>query len=400
MKLLTQSFGKIRTEIRDAKTGDVVKRSGFTPNLVFDVGLNYLANGSAGFASMFQTCRIGSGTNPNSVASGAVTFTQTAFAITASIIGWFTANNVVAGSVFKYGSGTGGAESTIISIDGTGTIATVSVSATVTTPTVATVWFVTQTSLQTLLFTSNTYDTSTGANTTAIVSNTITIQRTIVFPVQASLYTVNEIGYNSQNFGTGVLGRIVLPSSDVVSPTQFYVVVIVMTFTVSPSAPLAVANIGTNFNTAGSFMQQCWCACGVDANGNNLVYNGGTGLSGNIIDGSSFAVLVNTNNNITLNGSISAAAPQGLGGTGLYRLGNTAQISNTSQPIGVGSTGSVSYSTTTNGETVYSIFFGGGGGGVNAVIFALVLTTPQVLPVGVFAGNFSCTSVFTRTLSN
>ena len=192
-------------------------------------------------------------------------------------MGWFTANNVTAGSLLKYGVGSAGAEQYIQSIDGTGTIATVTgAGMAVPVPTVATVYFVQQTALQTPLYDSNTYDTSGGANSTVFSTNEAVMQRTVVFPVQVAPYTVNEIGYHDvPGVGGNVFGRIVLGAGDVVSPTEFYVVVIQMTFTVTPAAPTAVGNVGTNFDTSGQVAWNYWAVQYVSANGTTQLQNNG-----------------------------------------------------------------------------------------------------------------------------
>src|SRR5208337_905188 len=92
---------RVRTEVVQADTGIAVKTSDWIENLAFDTALSFLAGNNAGFAGVFATLKIGSGTNANSFAGGAVTFTQSGFTLTAS--GSFFTSAMV-GAKFKYGT--------------------------------------------------------------------------------------------------------------------------------------------------------------------------------------------------------------------------------------------------------------------------------------------------------
>ena len=186
---------KIKRKIYDAATGELLKASPWEKNLVMDLGLNNLARGPGtptSPANSFTNMIVGSGTNPVKVASGAVTFTQAGTTLTASA-GFF--NIGMLGTLFKYGTGSGGAEYYIIGYSDTQNV-TVDTNATVGTPTLGTVWYVNQTALQTYAHASTSYRTNAGDNFTAFSLGQVTMQRSFVIASQGTTYTVNEIGWN------------------------------------------------------------------------------------------------------------------------------------------------------------------------------------------------------------
>ncbi len=242
---------RIKTQIRDAATGAIVKDNPERSNLILDYGLTTFAggNGFAGSAAhSFLRCAVGSGTQPTSINSGAVTMSSVGTALTTSGA-FFTARMV--GALVKMGAtGSAGQEFYISSV----TNSTSAVAATAPSPALAveffTVWFVQEAALQTPVLTTSTYQTNSGDCQTTVTGGVVTHKRTFIFPVQVGTYTVNEIGYD---IGGGNLnGRIVLPSSDVVAPTNFYVVIMSLSVAYSPKTPTAVLNVGTNINTAGT----------------------------------------------------------------------------------------------------------------------------------------------------
>ncbi|MDE2020071.1 MAG: hypothetical protein KGJ13_07035 [Patescibacteria group bacterium] len=399
MKLNPETvFGRVKTEIFDRATGRRISKSPWQKNLVFDIGLNDLAD-NRGFAPFFVACKIGSGNSANSYASGAITFTQSGTTITASG-SFFTA--AMTGGLFKWGTGTGGAEVYITYVNAT--TATASASATVTTPTVATVWQVQKTALDTFLYASNTYGGTAGDNSTSYSGNSVTMQRKFIFAAQASTYSVNEVGYfNSTGTGGTVNGRVVLSSTDTVTPSQYYVVTWQMTFTVSPGVPTAVADVGTNINTAGNAMQTVWDCQIVASNGVNANSFAGAWYSGGVMDGHSFNgsgqnVYLGLGAAPTLPASIQTTAP----GTeaSFILLGSASRAQSTSAGF---SSMTVSFNITTTGQTVNYIGLGGSqisSGGNKAQSFVLVLTTPYVCPSGTFQGSITFTVQFQRNLSN
>jgi|SRR5882757_383125 len=244
---------KIKTRIMDSKTGKCLKESPWKKNLVMDSGLNAIAKSTApsSIADSFLTCKVGSGTTPTATASGGITGSQTATTTVTSSGGFFTAGMV--GMLLKWGTGSAGVETYITAFTNSTTV-TVDTSGTHVAE-VFTVWAVNQTALTTQLFQTSAYQTNAGDNVTTITNNQAVLQRTFVIASQVASYNVNEIGWFSQAGALGginVYGRIVLSSTDVVSPTNFYVVVIQLTTTFTPATPSAVANVGTNINTAGN----------------------------------------------------------------------------------------------------------------------------------------------------
>lgn len=382
-----------QTMIMDAKTGRCVKKSPKKKNLVLDSALNSLAQSAAvggvsDPAGCFSFVKIGSGTNPNRVPGGATTFTQVGTTLTASV-GFFTAGMV--GSLFKYGTDTTGAEYYITAFTSS-TIVTVDTAATVAAPTAGVVWNVQQTTLQTQLYQSSTYQTATGDCGTSYLSNSMALKRTFVFPVQVASYTVNEIGWSGTT-GTSVFGRALLSSSDVVGPTNFYVVVLTLTFTITPAVPTLVANFGTGINTAGNVMVEMFGYRAVSTSG---ISNAPANNQGNFFF-SSGSVEFWTNNYtqnaaITSNG-VGPALPAGrviaATNTGWVKDGSIrGRMINTS-----------GWNTSTSGQTCYGV---GAHCGVSPfnVVFDVKFTTPQVLPVGAFVGNLVMASVYNRVLDN
>lgn len=257
---------EVQTFVMDSLTGLPVKIGSKKKNLVLDAGLIALAHGtgSTGLGDSFNVLRLGSGTNPNSYASGAVTFTQSGNTLIASAP--FFASNMV-GGIFKFGaSGSSGAESYITAFTSS-SIVTVSTSVILATPTAGTVWMVQQTTLQTPLYTTGQYRTLGGDCGTTYTAGTMVLKRTFINPSQATSYTVAEIGWYSTGAGSSINGRFALPAPDVVGTSNFYLVVMTLTINFTPATPLAVANVGTGLNTAGNLMLEWFNFTHVDTTG-------------------------------------------------------------------------------------------------------------------------------------
>jgi hypothetical protein len=397
----------IRTEVHDAATGRVVRARKARENLVFDSALTSLATGAINFGTIFASCKIGSSNAANSIPGNTTTFTQVGTTITASAA-FFTAPMV--GGLFKYGVGTGGAEQYIQSVGGGGlTAVVVGAGMAVGVATAGTVWLVIQTALTTPLTAltggclSQTYVTSPGACSTTfpggVNSTTITLQRTYQFPVQGAPYTVNEIGYsdNATNNGT-CNGRLVLGSPDTIAITEFFVVQIAITFTLSPNVPTALGNVGTGIDTTGQVMFNYWDCHIVQSTGAGDDYQN-TYLAGrDAMDGAPLRLALYTAGAFTLSDHIqqaNAPFPAGV----LYGSAVGSAYDNTGLPVGVART-TISYNFNTAGETLHAILFGGGAGTNISPIFTSALTTPVALPNGTFQGNFIYQRQITRTLSN
>ncbi len=382
---------KIKTRIVNAKTGRIVKERPWEKNLIYDVGLNGMAidNSTAQScnpASAGAFCMIGSGTNPVKISSGAITFTQAATTLTASG-GFFTAAMV--GGLFKWGTGSGGVEVYITAFTSS-TVVTVQTSATVAVPAVGVVWQVQGTGLQTHLFTSNSYQTNSGDCQTTYSATGVTYQRTYVFGVQASPYTVNEIGWNPVSSTTKTMGRLVLSSSDSVATTNFYVVVIAMTLTYSPNVPTAVADVGVNINTAGTAMVECLSTAWVQTTGATVTSSVGT------LDNTEQSVLVFATATYTQQATIPGRVPVLTWPTRIAISATTwLKVAATRGTMRCTHTGSI----TTSGQTAYGVGLSRNSS-QGDVAFDIKFTTPQVLPTGTFSPTFIFQIVYDRALVN
>jgi len=365
-------------------------------NLVLDQGLNCMARKSGvtncpgtSPAGCFTNLVVGSGTNPTTIASGAITFTQAGTTITASG-GFFTA--AMAGCIFKYGTGSGGAEY-YITVFTNSTTVTVDTSATVGTPEVATVYFVQQVGLQTL-FTptgTKTYQTNAGDCQSTYSGAIVTHKRTFIIPQQAGSYTVNEIGYGSNVVTSNanvVVGRIVLASSDVVGTSNFYLVVLELNVTYSPAAPTAVGDVGTNINTAGNAMMETFV-------GVNTVASTGLVSStvNQVLDGTATATLKFATASYTQNSAIdtigtpawttitigTAAATYLAASRGIMQWSFNSSVSTSGQSL------------TGMGMTFTSSAF---------AQFDIKFTTPQTAPTGTFQPVSLFQIVYGRILTN
>lgn len=372
----------IRRQIEIA-TGRIVSETKPQKNLILDSGLNQMAGSvvpGLTMADSFLTCRIGSGTTPTSTASGAVTFTQSGTTITASA-NFFTSG--MAGMLFKYGSGTGGAES-YITVFTDATHVTVNVSATVASPTVATVWAVNQIALTTPSFSSTTYQTSGTSNQTTYAAPTMTHKRTFNFAAQVGSYNVNEIGW-SDTVGHQLFGRLVLGSTDVVPPTNFYQVVLSLAFTMSPSSVTAVTNVGTNINVAGNAMLEAFGFALVQSNGTTL--NRGVDAGPKLEWFGTTYTQLSTINNSTIGVTEPASS---LGTAANWAYGGTLGL----DIITIG------YTFGTSGTNVFGLGIMGNTSGTYSTIFDVLFTTPQVTPNGTFSGTIQFNLLFGRNLSN
>jgi hypothetical protein len=379
--------GRAVLRVRDRATDRVVSEIA-GKNLIFDSALNAFANGASGFSAVFLTCKVGSGNSPNSYANNAITFTQSGTTLTAS--GGFFAANMV-GGIFKYGSGSAGVEQYIASYNSP-TSVTLATALTVASPTTGTVWQVQQTALETFSYLSNIY----ASGGTVFSGNVATMTRVFNFANQAGTYSVNEVGYASNSTNDGSCnGRIVLPSTVSVAPSQYLQVEWQLTFTWTPAAPLSVANVGTNIDTTGTVMAQVWDCEIVESSGNpgdsqgsypSFLFDKAQNFSAGI------AVTP-----VSLNSQISGGASAGA--FVAYILGS-GSISNSGQPVGVG-VAVINFDITTAGENFASLIFGSEiVSNQMKVIFVLNFATPPVLPTGAFIGSLTFTNIFGRVLTN
>lgn len=381
---------EFKTKIMDAATGLCVKESPWRKNLVLDAGLNALAQSTnaCGIGSSFSSLRIGGGTNPTSFASGAITFTQSTTSVTASG-GFFT--SAMVGGILKYGTGSGGAEQYITAFTSS-TLVTVSSSATVA-ATVGTIWMVQQTALQTPLFTTSTYQTTAGSNSTTYSAGQQLMQRTFVNGVQGAPYTVNELGWNVNSGGTAINGRIVLPSSDVVGTSNFYVVIMQLTVTFAPSAPTAVGNVGTGLNTAGNAMIEWFDFTSVSTNGNTNP-NVSVNIDGPSANLQTSYITASYSQQSSLTSS--TAWPLVVGSV----QGQTSAVAFVYSPGTVGiCTCTTTSTSTTAGQTCTGIALTNPGNSTQ-IAMDVKLTTPFTLPTGTFIHTTVWQIQYSRTLVN
>jgi hypothetical protein len=238
------------------------RRTGWLPwkkNLIMNAGLDGVAVGS--WELLMRQCGSGTGSNPVSNPSGAITFTQAGNVVTASAP-FFQSTDVNA--ILKYGVGSAGAQQTVVSFTSS-TIVNVSSSATVPS-TVGTLWYVTQTALQSPHATTVTY--VAGANGSTFVTSTgvATLQRTFLFAAEVGTVTITELGWFKT--GSTMLGRVVLAGAGVtLVATQQLEVQLQVLVTYSPVSQVAVSDVsGGVWNTAGTLILE-WVNSTVSASG-------------------------------------------------------------------------------------------------------------------------------------
>lgn len=374
---------RIKTKIMDARTGRVVKERPFEKNLIFDNILNDWATPGGKTFANFSFVHVGSGTNPVKIASGGVTLSQAATSTVTSSGSFFTAAMV--GSLLKWGTGSGGAE-VYITVFTNSTTVTVDTVATHVAE-VATVWNVQQIALQTELFRSNTFQTISGDCFSTFVNNVITMQRTYVVSQQVSTYNVNEIGWGDSNTAT-CFGRVVLSSTDVVTPSNFYLVVIQLQITCSPGVPTAVSNVGTNIATAGNAMIERFAIArvsttgGVDVSDNELDNGGPVGIA--------FATATYTQRANTTDSAFSPV-PTRITINPLARSKNAARGR---------MDWTINTAITTNGESLFGIYIKNSGSAASPPLFDVKFTVTQTAPVGTFQPNVVFSITYNRSLTN
>lgn len=372
----------------NAKTGKVISQTKPVKNLLMDGGLNALARSTNATypAECSACCRVGDGTTANKTASGAITFTQTTTTITASAP-FFTAG--MAGQIFKYGTGTAGAEYYIVTFTDS-THVVVDTSATVAVPTVATVWNVAQTALVNLLFSSTTYETTAGSCQTTTSGNTMVHKRTYNFAQQVSSYNVNEVGYFRVITGSTIFGRVVLSSTEVVAPTNFLQVVLTLTFNYTPSAPTAVGNVGTNINTAGNAMlEQFATGAWSTVSATGIVAQAG---AGNGADGSNSCGIYGISATYAQNASVGATV---LTVTKLaFNTGLTWAFGSSRGKMTLSSNTTIS----TAGQTLFGVMVGNSSN--SQPIFDVKFTSTFATPTGSFLPQVVFSQTYNRELNN
>lgn len=244
---------QLRYKIEPIHKGKVQKKRWSKFHMITDAGLDKVAS------QLWLTCVnvpiLGEGVSPTAVRrdSGAVTFTQAGTTLTASA-GFFTAADV--GRLFKWGTGTAGNEIYITAYT-SATVVTVGTSATVSTPDIGTIWYVNTAALQTPV-TGLTWSTNAdGAEnfSTAVPSGdtvTVTNQKTFYSTAFASNKTISEIAFSDSNTNANVFDRdLVTPTVGMLTGDQAKVTMqLIIKWT--PITPVAVGNVGTNYDTSGN----------------------------------------------------------------------------------------------------------------------------------------------------
>jgi len=360
-------------------------------NLILDYGLNAWAKqGGAQHnpSNSFDYCQIGSGTTPVAYPSGSITFTQATTTITASA-SFFT--SAMVGGLFKWGTGSGGAELYISAVEVGGLSCTVTTSATVSTAAVGTVWMVQQSSLTAFIRSQDSYATggsncgytTTGAN--------ITMQRTYIFLPPGSAQDVNELGWYGGGDGSHCFGRLVLSTTDVIGTSNYYVVQIQIGIDYSPASPVTVTSVGTSIDTSGTLALEAF-ACHVPSNtGTDATISADSSLDG---ESAVFGLITQT---YSQNASPGAEAMGVMSAYVSVNYPDWARI--TSGLPGIMRFQSANESWTTAGETVYGIGLCSVGGTVGPCIDVL-LANPFTLPVGPYVLSTQWTIQYTRELSN
>lgn len=384
---------EMRVKVRQVSRGGIiVSETPWQKNLVMDNGLNALARSTNATypAAMFAACRVGSGSTSDKTSSGAVTFTQSGTTLTASAP-FFTLQMV--GQLFKWGTGSSGAETYITSFTDSQNV-TVADSATVAIPEVGTVWNVVRTTLENLLYSSNTYETSSGACFTSSSNNQITFQRTYNFAQQVAPYNVNEVGYFSSLSGSTIFGRLVLSSTEVVNPTNFLQVVLQLVVTYSPGSPTAVPDVGTNIDTTGAAMFETFVLPGGTSVDNiGRVNSNGTLTPANAwysIDGSATSGISGIISNYTQNGTTSNSAPSATLFNFQTALNWTYSGARGRMTLACNNT------VTTSGQTLYGVCISSN----FYPSFDVKFNTPYVLPNGSFLPQVQFAVTYGRTLTN
>lgn len=241
----------------------MAKKSAVRKNLILDSGLDNVA--SFNWTSCIQFCAVGTGNSPTSRTNGAITFTQSGNTLTASG-NFFSSADV--GRLFKFGTGSGGAEQYITAYTNATTV-TVSSSASVGSM-VGTVWYVNDTGLQTEVARTNSKSNNSGDNGTTFAANVVTHKVTFLFPAVGSGVTYNEIGWSSGGGATTLFGRDLITPGDTLLTGQVYKIVLQLIVTYSPSSPVASPNVGTGYDSTGTLAIEdisIFTIAGIQSNG-------------------------------------------------------------------------------------------------------------------------------------
>lgn len=234
------------------RAGEVVLETPMRPHLITDSGLDLIGTESE-LLNLLKNCILGTNVSPDPVRrdDGAVTFTQTGTTITASSP-FFVATDT--GRLFKWGTGSAGAECYLTYVDSTH--ATSSVAAEVPAPDNGTVWYVNTAAIKTPIAGVTWTKQATGNSSVAsVVGDTCTWTHTTVnvSSVIAAPVTVTEIAIHTSTTNASVFDR------DIVSPPVAFlagdqaIVTLVWEQNYSSVTPVSVGNVATGYDSSGDF---------------------------------------------------------------------------------------------------------------------------------------------------
>lgn len=234
----------VNYETQILENGRIVKKRPLKRNLILDIGLDRFA--SVRSVNLTRYCALGDGNKPTKRDSGDTTFSITNEVATASA-GYFEPADV--GRLLKLDSGQevyiGGFNSpTEVIVPGAIDDAASE----------GTIWYVNDIGHENELIRTNDISTDSGDNVVSFDGTTYQIKRTFIFPIEESARTYREIGWADENTGN-LFGRDLIPGvGDSISPGQQYKVIVILNFTVEPSARTAVSDVGTGWDTSGEVL--------------------------------------------------------------------------------------------------------------------------------------------------
>jgi len=252
---------RYKTEVLD-KDGRTVRSRPWKNNLILDVGLDMPA--AYAMAACFRYLALGTGTAPTKRDSGTITAARSGNTITANA-SFFTAGDI--GRTIKFDSGqtfkiTGYTSGTVVSTTESGTVVASEF----------TIWHTSDTNLETEVYRDLTVDTSTGNNKSSFLAGVWTHQRVFLTGAFGTAYTVKEIGWSPiATPGGNLFGRdLIAGGGDAVGIGQQYKVTVQLAVTYSPiaSGGVAQSNVGSGWDTTGTFGIEGLTPCCVSSDGN------------------------------------------------------------------------------------------------------------------------------------
>jgi hypothetical protein len=363
---------QVRYKLEVVRNGEIICGTEFRDNMLTDFGLDDITVQAIGWLNALNVPRLGNGVSPSPVRrdSGAITFTQSGTTLTASST-FFVADDT--GRLFKWGTGSTGAE--LYLTYNSGTQCTVSASATVSTPTIGTIWYVNVSSLTSYISTLR-WAPEAGADknySTASVAGdivTITHQNVQNSSAFSSGTSITEIGFNPYYYGGTQLYDL-----DIVNPPVAFLtgdqarVTLQVIQTISGLTPVAASNVGTGYDSSGTVQLE---STGLSDNGLETFDSNGNpqGYNGTLDPGNNVGIGIVYGNAITLQPFNT------FNGTYFYTGSFFSQSSTKADSYGTGShyrDVAVVWSISNANTTLYAVSFGN-----SYRQFTLVFNTPFV----------------------